>query len=77
MDTDVLIDIQRGHPPAVAWFAGLTEVPAVPGFVVTELIQDAGNANEVRQALKLVAPMPTVWPTESKEQSDTASNSEQ
>ncbi len=25
VDTDVLIDIQRGHPPAIAWFAGLTE----------------------------------------------------
>ena len=64
VDTDVLIDIQRGHPPALAWFADLAEVPAVPGFVVMELIQDARNSNEVRQALKLVAPMPIVWPTE-------------
>jgi hypothetical protein len=34
VDTDVLIDIQRGHVPAVAWFAGLAELPGVPGFVV-------------------------------------------
>ena len=34
LDTDVLIDVQRGHPPALAWFAGLTELPTIPGFVV-------------------------------------------
>ncbi|HWE95313.1 MAG TPA: hypothetical protein VG269_15205 [Tepidisphaeraceae bacterium] len=39
-------------------------MPAVPGFVVMELIQDARNANEVRQAVKLVAPLTTVWPSE-------------
>ncbi len=56
VDTDVLIDVQRGHPPAVGWFAGLTELPGVPGFVVMELVQDARDTREVRQALKLVAP---------------------
>jgi predicted nucleic acid-binding protein len=64
VDTDVLIDIQRGHPPALAWFAGLTELPAVPGFVVMELVQDARNAREVRKALRLVAPLRIVWPSE-------------
>jgi predicted nucleic acid-binding protein len=64
LDTDVLIDIQRGHPPAVAWFAGLTTLPAVPGFVVMELIQDARNGREVRRALQLVAPLQVVWPSQ-------------
>ena len=64
LDTDILIDIQRGHAPAIAWFAALTELPAVPGFVVMELIQDAQNKQRVRQALQLVAPLPVVWPTE-------------
>ena len=64
VDTDVLIDVQRGHPPALAWFAGLTEFPSVPGFVVMELIQDARNGREIRQARKLVAPLQIVWPTE-------------
>jgi predicted nucleic acid-binding protein len=63
LDTDVLIDIQRGHPPALAWFQGLTDLPAVPGFVVMELIQDAQNSMQVRRALKLVAPLRIVWPT--------------
>jgi predicted nucleic acid-binding protein len=64
VDTDVLIDIQRGHPPAAAWFSGLTQLPAIPGFVVMELIQDARNTREVRQAWKLVAPFQIVWPSE-------------
>ena len=63
VDTDVLIDVQRGHPPALAWFAGQTELPAVPGFVVMELLQDARNAHETRRSLKLVAPLRIVWPT--------------
>lgn len=29
-----------------------------------ELIQDARNARQVRQVLKLIAPLPVIWPTE-------------
>lgn len=64
LDTDVLIDVQRGHPPAVAWFASLTEMPSVPGFVVMELVQDARTPREVQQARRLVAHLPVVWPSE-------------
>jgi predicted nucleic acid-binding protein len=63
LDTDILIDVQRGHPPAIQWFASLTELPAVPGYVVMELIQDARNQREVSNALSLVAPLQIVWPT--------------
>jgi len=65
VDTDILIDIQRGHPPALGWFNSLGEVPSVPGLVVMELVQDAHNLQQVRGALRLVAPLPVVWPTES------------
>lgn len=65
LDTDVLIDVQRGHPPAVAWFSSQTQPLAVPGFVAMELIQPARNAREVQKARKLVAPFPIVWPTAS------------
>lgn len=64
VDTDVMIDVQRGHPPALAWFSALTALPAIPGFVVMELIQDARNAKEVQQAQKLTAPLQVVWPTD-------------
>lgn len=64
LDTDVLIDIQRGHEPAIAWFSGLTDVPSIPGFVVMELVQDSQNTQQVRKALQLVAPLPVIWATE-------------
>ena len=63
LDTDILIDIQRGHIPALSWFASLSELPSIPGFVVMELIQDAQNKQQIRQVLQLVAPLPIVWPT--------------
>jgi len=63
LDTDILIDVQRGHPPAVSWFKSLVELPSIPGLVAMELIQDARNSVQVRRALKLVAPLPIVWPT--------------
>jgi predicted nucleic acid-binding protein len=63
LDTDILIDIQRSHAPAVAWFASLPELPHVPGLVIMELIQDAQNTARVREAQRLVAPLPVVWPT--------------
>ena len=64
LDTDVVVDIQRDHAPALVWFASLTELPAVPGFVVMELIQDARNMQQLRQGLRIVAPLPIIWPTE-------------
>jgi predicted nucleic acid-binding protein len=64
LDTDVLIDVQRGHPPAVAWFSNQTESLAIPGFVVMELVHAARNARELRSARTLVAPFPVIWPTE-------------
>ena len=65
LDTDVMIDVQRKHGPALEWFTGLAELPSIPGLVVMELIQDARNARQVREALRLVAPLPVVWPTPS------------
>ncbi|MGJ3249514.1 MAG: PIN domain-containing protein [Elainellaceae cyanobacterium] len=64
VDTDVMIDIQRGYAPALAWFASVRELPSIPGFVVMELIQDAQNKQQVRKVLQLVAPLTIVWPTE-------------
>ncbi len=65
VDTDVMIDIQRGYKPARAWFASLSEPPDIPGFVVMELIQGAQNKQQLREVLQLVRPLDIVWPTES------------
>jgi predicted nucleic acid-binding protein len=64
LDTDILIDVLRGHQPAIKWFTTLTEVPSIPGFVVMELIQNAKNKQEVNQVFKLIAPLPIIWLTE-------------
>ncbi len=64
LDTDILIDVLRGHQPAITWFTTLTEVPSIPGFVVMELIQNAKNKQEVNQVFKLIAPLPIIWLTE-------------
>lgn len=63
LDADVLIDIQRLHPPAVTWYSSLSQYPTVPGLVVMELMQDARDKREVEQALRLVKPLPIAWPT--------------
>lgn len=64
VDTDILIDIQRGYLPAVEWFSLLSAPPSVPGFVVMELIQDAQDSRQVQQAQKVVAPLPVIWPSQ-------------
>lgn len=65
LDTDVLIDIQRGYAPAIAWFSELSEVPSIAGFVAMELVQDAKDKQQVRKTLQLIAPLAIIWPTES------------
>ncbi|WP_017295482.1 PIN domain-containing protein [Geminocystis herdmanii] len=64
LDTDILIDVLRGHQPAITWFTSLTEMPNIPGFVVMELIQNTKNKQEVNQVFKLIAPLSIIWLSE-------------
>ncbi|MFN9873560.1 MAG: VapC toxin family PIN domain ribonuclease, partial [Pseudanabaena sp.] len=64
LDTDILIDVLRGHKPAIAWFTTLSELPSVSGFVVMELIQNCQNKQEVNQVFRLTAPLSLIWLTE-------------
>jgi predicted nucleic acid-binding protein len=65
LDTDILIDIQRRHPAALAWFrtVGPGEV-GIAGFVAMELVKDARNAAEARAADVLIEPLPVIWPSD-------------
>lgn len=63
LDSDVVIDIQRDYRPARTWIESLPELPIVPGLVVMELIQDAKNNRQVREAQKIVSLLTVVWPT--------------
>ena len=64
LDTDTLIDIQRGHQPAVGWFASLDELPGVPGFVAMKLYQGAFDARRMQEVENLLAPLAIIWPSE-------------
>lgn len=65
VDTDVLIDVQRGFDAAADWFSIDRDV-GVPGFVVMELVQDARNADEVQKALALVDGLEVIWPSQAE-----------
>jgi predicted nucleic acid-binding protein len=62
VDTDILIDIQRGYLSALEWFGSLKNLPSVPGFVVMELMQPAKNKSDIRKVQELIAPLDIVWP---------------
>lgn len=64
LDTDVLIDLLRKHPPAVTWIQSVDEPVSVPGYVALELYQGCRNAREVEDVSKLLAPIPLIWPME-------------
>jgi predicted nucleic acid-binding protein len=64
LDTDVMIDVRRRHPPAVAWLRSLTERPALPGLVVMELVEGCRDGREVRALMREIAPFRVYWPSE-------------
>lgn len=71
LDTDVMVDVLRGFPPALAWLASLVDEPIVlPGFVVMELIQGCRNRREQRKLERVLVPYTVVWPA--RETCDTA-----
>lgn len=64
LDTDVMIDLLRRHPPAVAWLASLGEEEIrLPGFVVMELLQGCRNRTEQEQLQRTLQPYAVVWPS--------------
>ena len=63
VDTDVMVDIRRGHPPALAWFDGLGEVPGLPGFVLMELVAGCKTRKDMREVKKQASLFQIYWPT--------------
>lgn len=56
LDTDILIDIQRGVPQAFHWFRMLPEIPAIPGLVAMKIIQCAQNRVQEENSLRFLRP---------------------
>jgi hypothetical protein len=66
LDTDVAVDIMRGHPPAVAWLQGLGVAPlGVPGLVVMELLQGCQNKAEQQRVEHIFGSYALHWPNDS------------
>ena len=64
LDTDVMIDILRGHPPAIAWLSGLGNVPVgLPGLVAMELLQGCHNLSQQQNLDKQVRRFNLHWPS--------------
>lgn len=64
LDTDVMIDLLRQYPPAVAWLDSLGEEEIVlPGFVLMELIQGCRNKAEQRKVERKLGAYGVVWPS--------------
>jgi predicted nucleic acid-binding protein len=66
LDTDIMIDVLRRFPPAIAWIESLgsTEL-RLPGLVVMELIQGCRNKAEQDQVLRDLGGYRTAWPSAS------------
>jgi len=64
LDTDVMIDLLRQYPPAVAWLNSLgSEEIVLPGFVAMELIQgcrDKAEQGELERELRFYG---VAWPS--------------
>jgi predicted nucleic acid-binding protein len=62
-DTDVMIDILRGHPPAIARLNGLASSPiGLPGLVAMELIQGCRNLVEQQRLERQLRRFIHYWP---------------
>ena len=66
LDTDVMIDILRGYPPALAWLRSLDDdVIALPGFVLMELIQGCRTKKEQQSLATELDAYKILWPNHS------------
>lgn len=63
-DTDVMIDILRGHQAALAWLATVSnEEIALPGIVMMELIQGCRTKSEQQRMQKALKEYLLLWPS--------------
>lgn len=65
LDTDILVDIQRQYPPAIAWLKslGMRTPLAISGFSLFELMAGAENRLQMQRIKKIFKPLQLFWPT--------------
>jgi len=63
LDTDVMVDVLRQHPPALAWLNSLgVQALGIPGLVAMELLQGCRNRAEQRRVEKVLHSYTLYWP---------------
>lgn len=63
VDSDILIDVLRLHPPAIQWMTHLRESLFVPGFVAMELYNGTASQRDLKAVDDLLRPCEIVWPS--------------
>ncbi len=64
LDTDVVIDILRSHPPALVWLRQVQgEVLYLPGLVMMEIYQGCRDKRDQRRVVRALTAIPLLWPT--------------
>lgn len=63
LDSDVVIDLLRAYPPAVAWFDTLAAAESLylPGYVMMELLQGCRNKTEQAHLERALGSYGIVW----------------
>jgi predicted nucleic acid-binding protein len=64
LDSDIMVDVLRGHAPAVAWLTtiGTTRI-GLPGLVAMELLAGCRNSTEQKTLEARLAAFTLFWPT--------------
>jgi hypothetical protein len=63
LDTEVLVDVLRGHEPALEWLATLKRTRIfIPGPVALQLIEGASDARALSDVRTKVARLDLRWP---------------
>lgn len=63
-DTDVMVDILRGHQAALTWLTTISnEKIALPGIVMMELIQGCLTKSEQQRMQKILKDYFLLWPS--------------
>ena len=63
IDSNVLIDVRRGRPEALAWMAGAASVPfAVPGIAVLEVLSGCRDRVDMAATSAWLDGFQVIWP---------------
>ncbi len=70
IDTDVAIDVLRGHLPALEWFRSTNEAEwLISGYAAMEILHGCRDATELRKADTLLNKLELAW-LDAKSQQD-------